>query len=249
MTGYELSRSWFDFAFENPEKICPGHTAVFMFAIEHCNRLGWKNKFGFPSQMTMDAVGIKSHHSYIRYFKDLVEWGFFKLVQKSSNQYSSNIISLSSAMLINDKALDKARTKHESKHGHINGKSKDSIDKPITIKPKTRERVKRFTPPTFPEVLNYMIEKGINSGNAEDQTHKFINHYTSNGWMVGKNKMKDWRAAVRSNWLKDINLNGASSEYTYKEVLEIDANKKDHRLFKDFEAITPGELGTKWKLK
>lgn len=30
---------------------------------------------------------------------------------------------------------------------------------------------------------------------------RFVDYYNSVGWMVGKNKMKDWRAAVR-NWVK-----------------------------------------------
>ena len=35
--------------------------------------------------------------------------------------------------------------------------------------------------------------------NLEIDVNKFINFYESKGWMVGKNKMKDWKAAVR-NW-------------------------------------------------
>lgn len=139
INGYQLSRSWFDFCFANPELINPNHTAIFTFAIEHCNRLGWKEKFGFPSQMTMDALGIKNHHTYIKYFSDLVEWGFFKLVQRSTNQYSANIISLQYGKSKNGKALDKAFITHASKQPteqqHSNPQStpqsNDSIDKPI----------------------------------------------------------------------------------------------------------------------
>jgi hypothetical protein len=109
MTQYELSRNYFDWCFENPDKISPVHTAIYFFAIEHCNRLGWKSKFGFPSQMTMDALGIKKHQTYIKYFRNLVDWGFIILIQESKNQYSSNIISISNAMPKNGKALDKAK--------------------------------------------------------------------------------------------------------------------------------------------
>lgn len=51
-----------------------------------------------------------------------------------------------------------------------------------------------FRPPTLQDVKDYIHEKGYTI-NAE----RFIDYYTSNGWMVGKNKMKDWRAAAR-NW-------------------------------------------------
>lgn len=138
MNTYELSRNWFDFCFENPEKISPNHSAIYFFAIEHCNRLGWKEKFGFPTQMVMDAIGIKKHETYIRYFNNLVEWGFFKLVQKSKNQYSSNIITLVSAVPKKGKALEKAIRNHTEKQIESTRESNSSIDKPnnlITNKP------------------------------------------------------------------------------------------------------------------
>lgn len=115
MNSYDLSRNFWNWAFDNPEKISPNHAAVYFFAIEHCNRLGWKKKFGFPSQMTMDAIGIKKHSTYIRYFNDLVEFGFFELIQKSMNQYSSNIISLTNALPKKGVAMDKAIVKHREK--------------------------------------------------------------------------------------------------------------------------------------
>lgn len=130
MNSYELSRNWFDWCFENPEKVSPNHSAIFFFAIEHCNRLGWKTKFGFPTQMAMDAIGIKKHQTYIKYFNDLCEWGFFILVQKSANQYSSNIISLSVAMPKNGKALGKAIINHTAKQTRSNGQSNSRINKP-----------------------------------------------------------------------------------------------------------------------
>ena len=52
----------------------------------------------------------------------------------------------------------------------------------------------RFKPPTIQEVKAYCIERG----NTVDP-ERFIDFYESKGWMVGKNKMKDWKAAVR-NW-------------------------------------------------
>ena len=54
-------------------------------------------------------------------------------------------------------------------------------------------KAKRFTPPTLEEVTAYCLERG----NNVDPQH-FIDYYTSNGWLVGKNKMKDWKAAVRT---------------------------------------------------
>jgi hypothetical protein len=108
MNSYELTRNWFDWCFENPEKIKPVHHAVFFFAIEQCNRLGWKEKFGFPSQMVMEAVGIKSWKTYISALEDLVQWGFIKMIQKSKNQHSANVIAIVKKTKAQTKALDKA---------------------------------------------------------------------------------------------------------------------------------------------
>lgn len=139
-TQYDLSRAFWDFVFENPEKVKPTHIAVYFFAVEHCNRLGWKAKFGFPTSMVLDAVGIKSYNTYKQHFGDLVEWGFFTVIEYSRNQFSSNIISLSIALQKNDKALDKAIVKHTSKQPQKQDESTrqstqqsaGSIDKPIT---------------------------------------------------------------------------------------------------------------------
>lgn len=54
---------------------------------------------------------------------------------------------------------------------------------------------KRFTPPTESELTAYAAEKGYTRFNAE----RFLAYYESNGWKVGRNPMKDWKAAVR-NW-------------------------------------------------
>lgn len=55
------------------------------------------------------------------------------------------------------------------------------------------EKPKRFTPPTLDEVEQYCLER---ANGIDAQT--FIDFYESKGWMIGKNKMKDWKAAVRT---------------------------------------------------
>lgn len=55
---------------------------------------------------------------------------------------------------------------------------------------------KRFEPPTQEEVAAYCLEKGY-----PVDAERFIDFYEAKGWMIGKNKMKDWKAAVR-NWAR-----------------------------------------------
>lgn len=72
----------------------------------------------------------------------------------------------------------------------------------------------RFKPPTVEEVHEYCCER-MNNVNAE----AFVDFYASKGWMVGKNKMKDWKAAVRT-WEK-----GRNTQKTYSSKEETIQNR------------------------
>ena len=186
MTGYELSRQWFDFAFENPEKINPNHTAMYFFAIEHCNRLGWKKKFGFPSTMVMEAMGVKSYNTYKKTLDDLVNWGFFTMVEKSKNQYSSNIIALSKNNKALDKALDKALSKHDAKQSE----SKESIDKQLNKQTKNN-----ITKPSKSDLIEYFSERGdMIESDIPLEAENFINHYEEREWKNSSGKkITEWK--------------------------------------------------------
>lgn len=66
----------------------------------------------------------------------------------------------------------------------------DPVPNPVPEKHK-----KTFSPPTADDVTQYCQENGYWNVNAE----QFVDFYACKGWMVGKSKMKDWKAAVR-NW-------------------------------------------------
>lgn len=69
------------------------------------------------------------------------------------------------------------------------------IDIDINKKEINKEKRKKFQKPTLQELSNFCLSENLKNVDCE----KFINYYESNGWMVGKNHMKDWKAAVR-NW-------------------------------------------------
>ena len=77
----------------------------------------------------------------------------------------------------------------------------------------------RFTPPTIADVSQYCIQRG-NTVDAQ----RWFDYYTSNGWMVGKNHMKDWKAAVRT-WERGDNTRGPkkqapASESAYTDQMQ-----------------------------
>ena len=65
------------------------------------------------------------------------------------------------------------------------------------------EPVKRFTPPTLEEVTAYCRER---KNHVDPQN--FIDFYTSKGWRVGNQAMKDWKACVRTWEQRDKGVNG-----------------------------------------
>ncbi|PQJ23364.1 hypothetical protein [Tenacibaculum sp. SG-28] len=139
MNSYDLSRQWFDFSFENPEKVKPIHTAIYFFVIDRCNRLGWKEKFGLPTDMAMEALGIRSYKTYKPALLNLIEWGFIEMVQESKNQFTASIIALvkntKAHTKAHTKAYDKASTMHTPKQVESTyqstHQSESSIDKQI----------------------------------------------------------------------------------------------------------------------
>jgi hypothetical protein len=64
-----------------------------------------------------------------------------------------------------------------------------------------------FTPPTLGEIRAYMAERGVKD---RVEAEKFLDFYTSKGWVVGKTKMKCWRATIR-NWVRNSDGGGIKS--------------------------------------
>jgi len=96
-----------------------------------------------------------------------------------------------------------ALLEEQSRDGHVTSQQSHAIDKDIDIDKDIEinnigQKRKRFVPPTVEEVEAYCKERN----NGVDP-QKFCDFYESKGWMVGKNKMKDWKAAIRSNWEKE----------------------------------------------
>lgn len=75
---------------------------------------------------------------------------------------------------------------------------------------------KRFKPPTVEEVADYCRERN----NGIDAQH-FCDYYTANGWKVGKNSMKDWKAAVRTWETNDKRKHTGTAEASPKKQWNI----------------------------
>ena len=78
-----------------------------------------------------------------------------------------------------------------------------------------KKKVARFQKPTIEQLKEYMTEQGMN-----DIAENWLNHYEANGWMVGKVKMKDWKASVRT-WKTNQKNNSATPQVVHKKVFNL----------------------------
>jgi hypothetical protein len=91
------------------------------------------------------------------------------------------------------------------------------------IEPDTKEvQQKGFNKPTIEDIKAEMMNKW-DEKNATYQANRFYDYYESNGWFVGKNKMKSWRHAV-SGWMARTKIEPTQESIAHK--LELLGNKK-----------------------
>lgn len=119
VNGYIYTKQWFDFASKNPDKIKPAHGILYFAMVELNNKLGWIENFGLPTSCTMNLIGIRNYKTFKKTFDDLVEWGFVRVIEKSHNQYTANIIALvkftKAKEIVNQMADTKENTKTDDK--------------------------------------------------------------------------------------------------------------------------------------
>ena len=81
----------------------------------------------------------------------------------------------------------------------------------ITVAEPPKPKQKRFVEPSLEDVRQYFFEKGETQSTEPQKFHDF---YSSKGWFVGKQKMKDWKASVRV-WISRNNLGGSNATYQH----------------------------------
>ena len=109
---------------------------------------------------------------------------------------------LNSSSNINTNINSNINTNINSNIKSVNDNVNDNVnvnvnDNVLPIGSIKENRTKKFVPPSLDEVKAYFIERGVNDPN---EPQAFMDYYTSNGWKVGRNSMKDWRATIRT-WI------------------------------------------------
>lgn len=77
------------------------------------------------------------------------------------------------------------------------------------------KKTKRFVKPSIEEIKEYVFENSLNV-----DCEYFYDYYESNGWTVGKNHMKDWKATLR-NWSRRNQKSTVKKKSQIEEILEL----------------------------
>lgn len=100
----------------------------------------------------------------------------------------------------NDKKYESIPMVSQDTNGSLSvSESVSESDKKEKCEKKNTNEVKRFKAPTVEQAREYFSEKGY----MESEAERFVDHFTANGWKVGKSPMKDWKAAAQ-NWMRNV---------------------------------------------
>jgi len=110
-----------------------------------------------------------------------------------------------------------AKRQAKKRHGEVTKTSRSKRDKSVTREEERREERDTtksgisMARPTIEDIVAYCKERG----NTVDP-QAWMDHYTANGWRVGRNPMKDWKAAVRT-WEQNDYGSGKASGKTWAQ--------------------------------
>ena len=176
----------------------PQHKLLWFYILDDCNHAGiWEVdlevasiRVGFelshdnlPSSFGDKVISFDNGDKW--FIPDFIEYQYGEL-NPNSNVHKAVL------NLLNKKNLEGYLKGSQGVQTTLKDKDKD---KDIVIV-KDKAKAKRFVKPNVEDVIDYCNERN-NNVDAE----KFYDYYSSNGWKVGKNPMKDWKAAAR-NWIR-----------------------------------------------
>jgi len=149
-------------------------------------------------------LNIKSRGTLAKYWKKLM--GLNLIIREKSKKENGLFTGYDYTILdykpcINEQYMEpciNGTDTDPNRHGAIDTHSNTKyLNKTKSLnKTEGAQKTKRFIEPT----LNQVKEDFIKKGSTETEAIKFHAYYASNGWKVGKNKMKNWNAAI-SGWI------------------------------------------------
>lgn len=170
-----LKANWKDGKFEGKEIPRGSFVSSYPRLSDECNMTVNEVRTALKHLVSTGEITVKAYSKYSVFTVN--NYCMYQEINSQSTDISQsdNIQPTASAQSINSQLTTiEERKKERREEGKINN----------TV---------RFTPPDLDMVRDYCIER-----NNSVDPQAFIDFYSSKGWMIGKNKMKDWKAAVRT---------------------------------------------------
>ena len=175
-------------------------------SIDHEGELRFSDTIPYNEQMlsVITNTNIDVVRSAMKLFVELkmIE------VQDDATIYMAEVNKLVGSEWASAERMRNLRKKQQASLCDTNVRDSDTekeIDKELDKEKDSNKPQKRFTKPTLEEVQAYCAVRGKGV-----DAQKWYDHYTANGWKVGKNPMKDWKAAVRT-WERSGSNGGSRS--------------------------------------
>lgn len=165
-------------------------------SIDHEGALRFSDTIPYNAEMlaTITQTNVDIVRTAMKIFSDLGMIDIFD----DQTIYMNEVQKMIGSAVDNDNANRQRRFREAKKElallERYDSVTKNNESKSIEIdKEIDKEKSGRFTPPTIDEVRAYIREKGY-----QVDAEAFVDFYTSKGWKVGRDPMKDWKAAVRT---------------------------------------------------
>lgn len=227
------------------DRLSPWHISLYYALFHNWNFNQFSDTFQIVRRLLMLESKIGSVNTYTRCLKELNAWGYIKYFP-SYNPHKSSVVNIITFDTSTDNGSDKGtdtstdNSRETSYKTYINNKnsintnSKELVNtqneneenfvfkKEADAKHKDFQnpKVKNAIPKNLEEVEAYFLEKE----KPKSEANKFFNHYEANGWLVGKNKMKNWRAAA-NNWMANIGKYDSKPQKEKTTYLHVDQDK------------------------
>lgn len=196
--------------FTNDNRLNTAHVSLYIALFQLWNLNRFKNPISINRAELMNISKIGSKGTFHRCLNDLNNWSYLKY-EPSHNPLKGSIV----YMFNFGTSIEQASVQV---HGQLLTQHSGQVSEPSinNTKQKKLPNTKNFYVPPIDEIKEFFQN--------ELEADKFFNYYESNGWMVGKNKMKNWKAAAK-NWLANASKFQKPKSNSLKTYLHVNQDK------------------------
>jgi uncharacterized phage protein (TIGR02220 family) len=215
MNGFEQIKSFYQWVFNNPDKIRPTHISLYLFLWNQANRANWAYWFKCPYDLAMQGACIGNNKTYYKCLDELKEWKLIEY-QKGINNFRAPLIHLvqlyDSAQLTEQVSVPQSAQQSAQQSVQLPAQQSAHIYKLITnnIKPITEN---------IEEILLFLENKEKIKNNLNDITKSVIAHLNLKCKSSYKHTTQKTRDCISAR------LNEGFTEEDFKKVIDVKSDQ------------------------